>query len=120
MITVPVSVQEGSGVLLDAGTVSTNHTLDSDLIVDLSPSNPSEVTVPSTVTIPSGTTSVPFDITVFDDALLDGLKIVSINASAVGYQSDTSTIQIEDDETAILAVWTAPHNPVDHQPALVG
>jgi outer membrane protein assembly factor BamB len=98
------SVTEGDDVLTGQGTVTVLSAPASDLDVSLSSSDTSELTVPAFVTISAGETSQTFDITVIDDALIDGPKRVLITCSANGYPSSLSAILVHDDEGATLTV----------------
>lgn len=95
---IPDSVKEGDGILMEQGTVEIINALDTDLIINLSSDDTSEIIVPETVIIPAGYTSVNFDIDVVDDTLMDGPQLVVITADTSGYNSAETVIQINDDE----------------------
>ncbi|MGA1867729.1 MAG: right-handed parallel beta-helix repeat-containing protein [bacterium] len=105
ILTLPESVAEGDGSLIEQGMVSVGKAIESDLMVSLSSNNTSEVTVPATITIYANQNSANFDLTILDDILLDGPQIVVISASASGYDSDMgTTILVNDNEPATLMV----------------
>ena len=105
-VSVPASASEGDGVLGSQGTVSIFATEASDVVVTLSSDDTSELTVPLTVTITAGSTSATFDLTVVDDAVLDGDQVVTVTASAAGYTSGSDTITVQDNEsTGPVAHW---------------
>ena len=97
-VTVPVSATEGDGVLTNASTVTCSEAPASDLVVDLSSDDTSEVTVQATVTVPAGQTSATFDITIIDNTQIDGFQIATITASATGWTANSDTITIFDDD----------------------
>ena len=93
----PVDVSETAGVI--TGTVSIPQPAEADLVVQLVSDNPSEATVPATVTILLGETSAEFDITVLDDAVVDGDRPVGISATAVGFRSGAALVTVLDNES---------------------
>ena len=97
-VTVPVTVMEGDGVLTDEGMVSIPGSLGSDLVVSLSSSDPTEVTVPPTVTILAGQTLTTFDLTIGNDAEIDGTQSVTVTASATGWAPAADTIEVQDND----------------------
>ena len=103
---VPASATESSGVLAGQGSVSIAAAQLANVVVSLSSSNTSEVTVPATVTIPAGQTSVSFDVTIVDDAILDGTQNAIVTATASGFSSAARVIAVQDNEAAALAVTT--------------
>ena len=72
--------------------------LSSALVVTLSSSDTTEATVPATVTIPAGQSSVQFQITSVDDAIIDGEQLVTIAATATGFEPSSATIRVTDVE----------------------
>ncbi|MFH1706828.1 MAG: hypothetical protein ABIF71_02800 [Planctomycetota bacterium] len=92
----PATATEGDGVLTGAATVSLSLAMHDDLVVNLNSNDTNELTVPATVTIIAGTTSATFDLTVIDDAVSDPDQLVTVTASAAGYQNGTDTITIRD------------------------
>jgi alpha-tubulin suppressor-like RCC1 family protein len=104
-LVVPQRVTEGAaGVLVGKGAVILKGVLHRDLEVALTSSNPSEVSVPVGMVIPAGQTSASFDLTVLDDSLLDGPQPVRVTAFALGYVPAGATMEVDDNESAILSV----------------
>ena len=68
--------------------------------VKLTSEDPSEATVPGTVTIPWGQATAVFPIDAVEDAIVDGVQMVTITASADGYVAGTDTIGVTDDDIA--------------------
>lgn len=102
ILEIPAFANEGDGILTDAGRVAIRTAFDSDIQIALSSSDPSEADVPTFVTIPAGQTSAVFSITVVDDDLLDGSRVLSISASASGFTPVEQSVTIHDNESAEL------------------
>ena len=100
---VPASATEGDGVLTGQGNVSVSPAPTSDLTVNLTSSDTSEVTVPASVIVPAGQSSAMFDLTIIDDLILDGDQTATITASYLSYTNQT-TITVHDHETTTLSV----------------
>src|SRR5437764_11310815 len=60
----------------------------------------------ASVIVPTGQTTAAFDVTVFDDAIVISLRMISITATAPGFASTTASIGLIVDETA----------PIPYQP----
>jgi len=90
-------VNEGSGLLENAGEVSVDYIIDNDLNVFLNTDNKDLISLPVFVTIPSGYSSTSFSITVGDDKLLNTNK-VNISASSPGWYSCNTLITVKDNE----------------------
>jgi hypothetical protein len=103
-LAVPAMASEGDGVLAGQGVVTLPAMQATDALVSLTSANTSAVTVPATVTIPAGQLSSTFDITIVDDAVLNGTRNVLITAGASGYANGSATLAVNDNETATLAV----------------
>ncbi|MBA4150027.1 MAG: M36 family metallopeptidase [Verrucomicrobia bacterium] len=104
LLVVPNSVMEGDGILAGQGMVGLSAPEATDVAVTLNSSDASEITVPATVIIFAGATNAFFDITVVNDADLDGTQHATITASAVGYGAAARTISVFDDEIGTLGV----------------
>ena len=82
---------------------------DTDLVVNLSSSDSSELTVPATVIIPANASSATFNVSVIDDQLFDGDQIVTISASVGGFLtsvSDPITVQDKEPRLRLSTVTT--------------
>jgi uncharacterized repeat protein (TIGR01451 family) len=84
-VVLPASASEGNGVLTNAGLVRLSGTLPTNLVVALFSSDRTELRVPALVTIAAGEFEARFDLTVLDDALIDGQQQVTISAWADGF-----------------------------------
>lgn len=100
----PPSATESDGVLTNAGTVAIAQKQAADVVVSLVSGNTSKITLPYSVIIPAGQTNTVFDITLVDNSLLDGDKIVGITALAPGFSTVTNFMTVFDDETATLTL----------------
>lgn len=106
-LSIPVLAREGDGVLAGQGTVTVVPAQAVPVVVSLSSSNTSKATTPATLTIPANQSSAAFDLTIVDNAVLDGTQNVIITAAAPGFDSGLGTLAVQDNETATLTV-TAP------------
>ena len=68
-------------------TVRRNTPANGPLVVTLHNPDPDLISMPETVTIPSGASSVSVPLTIKDNHTLDGMRTVSVSATAIGYQS---------------------------------
>ena len=103
-VVLPPAAAEGDGVLVGKAAVIIKEALKGDLVVTLTSSNPSEVSVPGRMIIPAGQTSASFDLTVWDDTLVDGPQAIRVTAFALGYVPAGATMEIDDNETATLLI----------------
>ncbi len=101
-VSIPASATEGDWSR--SGTVSIIPIPTSDFVVTLQSSDTTEIALPATVTIPAGQTSATFPLTFVDDAQIDGSQMALITASAPGYTNGSASIQINDNESAVLSV----------------
>ena len=76
------------------------------------------MTVADSITVPAGQTNATFDLTIMDDAYVDGDKTVTITASA-GPLSGYDTITVHDDEVPTLSL-TIPATAGEGDGPLVG
>ena len=95
------SISESGGTA-QATLTRSNTDIALPLDVQLTSSDVTEATAPTTVTIPAGQSSTTFVITAVDDRLLDGTQRVTISASSLGYVSTVGTIDVTDHETLTL------------------
>lgn len=105
----PTSVSENTGSKASTATVSRNNNTGVDLEITIVSDTTSAATVPTTVTIPSGQASVTFEIAAVDDTLVDGTQTAKITVSATGFESDTESLTVTDDDGA--AALTLTLNP---------
>ncbi len=108
----PATATEGGGVLAGQGSVTLSAVQASAVTVTLASTNTGKVTVPASVTVPAGQTSASFDITIVDNAALDGTQSATINATAVNFAPASGTIAVQDNETATLTV-SAPSSTTE-------
>ena len=97
------SISEDGG--LTVATITRNNSdINLPLVVTLASSDLGEASAPAQVTILANQTSATFTILAVDDALLDGIQVVSISATAAGYISESETIGITDAELLTLSI----------------
>ena len=103
-IGVPASAREGDAPL--TGTVALARAQLTDTVISLTSSNPTRIGVPASVTIPANQTSATFQLTVVDDALLNGPENVTITARGPGFalRTGSSVMAILDNEAVTLAL----------------
>jgi uncharacterized repeat protein (TIGR01451 family) len=104
LLSVPVGANENAGTLVNAGKVILPRATGGTVTVNLSSSDTTEATVPSSVTVAAGQSNATFNITVVNDTILDGTQTATITASASAYLSATAPFSVYDDETATLTV----------------
>jgi uncharacterized repeat protein (TIGR01451 family) len=109
-ILAPSSVSETNGVF--QGEVRAASPVAGDISVSLSSSDLTELTVPATVVIPNGATSVVFQVSIVNDALLDGLQNVTVTASVPGWTDGHVMVAVSDDESPMI-VLTTPASVVE-------
>lgn len=93
----PASFSESAANPASTGTVSRAVATAAALVVNLSSSDTTEVTVPSTVTIPANQTSATFAISAVDDSFPDGDKLAMITAAATDATAGTAQVTVRDD-----------------------
>ncbi len=109
------AISEGAGAGATTATVTRNSGTTDALEVQLSSSDTSEATAPSSVVILAGQSSVQFNIDAVNDAIVDGLQTVVITATAAGHLSATDTVDVRDDEPVLVvdaASTTADTDPL--------
>ena len=97
-----LSVSENAGTV--SGIVSRGAETTGDLVVALDSDDTSAGTVPTTVTIVEGSGSAAFTLTVVDNDIIDGDKLIGISASASGFVAGAASLDVVDDDATILFV----------------
>lgn len=95
----PASVREDDGPNVASGTISFDTAPTSSLVVSLASSDTSEATVPATITVPAGEFFATFPITPVADGVLDANAVVTITATATGYQPATKNLTVTNVDT---------------------
>ncbi len=96
------SVLESDPVAIRGTVKRLNSDLTSPVTVNLTSSRPGDLSVPASVVIPANQAEVSFDITIHDNAIADGNRVVTVTADAVGYNSPKSiNIDVEDVEPGL-------------------
>ena len=103
-IRLPENAAEGDGLLAGQGEVFMDSASTEDRVVTLTSHDPGEIAVPAAITLPAGALSAAFDLTVLDDAVLDGTRRVTITAAVPGFSLGTGFVAVADNETAALSL----------------
>ncbi|MCC6125070.1 MAG: M36 family metallopeptidase, partial [Pirellulales bacterium] len=90
-VSLPAGAAEGDGVLVGAGSVTASAAPTRDIVVQLSSSDTTEVTVPATVILRAGQTTATFDVTIIDDALIDGAQSATVTAGVENWTSGSAS-----------------------------
>jgi hypothetical protein len=94
----PSSLTEGEGTITNGGTLSLSASTTTDINVLLTSSDSGELEVPGFVIIPAGANQVAFDVSVIDDAEMDGTTDVSVLAQAPGYIPANANVTVVDND----------------------
>ncbi len=108
------TIAENGGTL--TGTVSRNLGTVGDVVVTLASSDTASATVPATVTILAGQSSANFTVTAVDDAVADGLKKLTISASAASFVSGTASLNVTDNEIVNVIISELMFDPAGAEP----
>jgi len=98
-VTLPASAREGDGTLV--GTVAASAAPTRDVIVQLSSSNTSRLTTPTTVTLKAGQTMATFNFSIVDNTVIDGLALVTVKAAADNWISGFNAISVQDNDSTM-------------------
>jgi len=101
VVTIPESAIEGENL---TGIVTAIPSPETDMIVNLSSSNPSQISMPSTTIISLGNNTALFNLSFIDDIFLCGTLTTTIVASALNYSSGSNTLRVDENENAILKI----------------
>jgi hypothetical protein len=93
------SVSEAAGVNALFGVVTRDRGLDTNLVVNLSSSDTTEITTPPSVTIPIGSTTAYFALDAQNDGDIDGTQTVTVSAYAPDYASSAVNVEVTDDDS---------------------
>jgi hypothetical protein len=105
----PDSVSELDGE--STGVVHRNVADTSEALeVTLTASSTVAITLPDTVTIAAGQLAVAFDVGVSDNALVDGTRLVEVQAEAIGFAAGQDTLEITDWEELVLSIFESSMN----------
>lgn len=114
MLTAGATAAEGTGTLANFGTVSMPAAVATDTTVSFLVNSSTQAGV-ANVTIPAGAVSAGFDLSIVDDALVEGTHSITITAIAPGCAASApSTISITDNEGVVLTL-TAPASVTEGQ-----
>lgn len=95
-------IMESDGSQATVLTVSRVGDRSQPLTVTLEMDPQSTLILPDSVVIPAGEDSVTVPVDVIDDDRLEGVEVVSVLASAAGYESASSMLDVIDDEIVTI------------------
>lgn len=90
----PDTVFEGDGFLAGQGVITSSSPVDSDVKVQLTSNDDSEIILSSIAIIKEGDDSTTFSFTVADDLLIDGPQTTTISAIVEGWEPGIATIDV--------------------------
>ncbi len=97
-LTLPAGILEGTSA---AATLTLDRAPTFAAAISLVSTNP-PLSFPATVTIPAGATSVLFNVTATDDALVNGTRLASVTAQFPNWISSTAAVSVLDNESTNL------------------
>lgn len=96
------SISENGGTT--TATVTRNTDLTSALSFLATVSDASEAQVPTLVTFTAGQPTATFTVTGIDEAIVDTDQLISISVSLPGFQGDTESLIVTDDEAPLISL----------------
>lgn len=103
-LNLPVSVTEGQFPAAARGWVSLDWVADAPVQVRLLAEPPGLLELAATVVIPTGSSSNSFALPPVDDGLLNGERMVTVQAVVEGWEPATQSVTVRDNETATLTL----------------
>jgi len=105
-VLLPASVNEGAGLLAQAGAILADAPPDRSVVVRLSSSHPELVAPPSPgfLILAAGQTAANFDLLVGDDNIIRGAAGARIEAVVGGWQNASGLLSVQDNEPRNLAL----------------
>ena len=97
-------VSEDAGAEAIFVDVVTPEPVSTDLVLNISISDGTELAGPITEIIPAGDDFIFFELDAVDDALVDGNQSVTVTISAAGFQDAVQTIVVTDNELSLPAI----------------
>jgi uncharacterized repeat protein (TIGR01451 family) len=107
-LTLPYQVNEGSGVLTNAGTVQIGGTLSTNLVVTLTSSLPTRLGAPSNVVVPAGQLSASFNLAFPEDPLTNGNQTATLTATVPGFTTAARGVLVIGNDVASFSFATMP------------
>jgi hypothetical protein len=107
-VTLPASVSESAGTLVNAGSVNIGTVAAADFTVSLTSSDTSRLIVPPTTVISTGQTSAVFNLTFVDNKIIGGSENVSVTARVPNWTDGSNSMMIlYDDPMPDHFAWSA-------------
>jgi|GEM_PF-1957221 len=111
-LTLPATLQEGSGEITNQATVNLNGIAAADIVIQLHSTDTTELQVPATITLPTGQDTVSLPLIVPDDVIIDGTQPVTVTASVLNWPAAEGSLTITDNEPLNLTL-TLPDKRVE-------
>jgi uncharacterized repeat protein (TIGR01451 family) len=106
VVEMPSPVLEGTGP--HTGYVVLSSATPSDLTLNLTASPAGQLVLPASVTVPAGQSSVSFQFSVADDAIVNVTRTVSVSANATGVTANSASVVIYDDDAPQMTINLPP------------
>ncbi|NIL96127.1 MAG: hypothetical protein GTO62_03035 [Planctomycetales bacterium] len=106
----PGSFEETAGVGAATATVTRSSSTTDALTVTIASSDTGEAVAASQITIAAGQAQATFPIDAVDDLLVDNTQTVTFTVSAAGHTEGTATVDVTDNDQAILDYFYADTN----------
>ena len=107
-LTLQVSARETTeGAEPIHATLFRNGDFTAPLTIDLTNSNPSALSAPTSVVISAGKSAVDFDLRAPTDGVVDGLQVVQLSAGAPGFIGTSTAISIARANRSMAWFWNA-------------
>lgn len=104
-VRLPARLTEGVGTAPGVGRVEILRPAASDIPIQLTSSATDILDITRNIILPAGQTSVTFDVTVTDNAGLNGTRSVTVTASTPAtYTPKSASVLVDDDETGTLTL----------------
>ena len=105
-LTLPGEVTEGQGAIANGGRAYLSGIAVSNIVIALRSERPELISVPAFVTNVTGQSSVPFDLNIGDNTVINNFDSIRVYASATGFINATGSVALIDDERPVV-----PSNP---------
>jgi fibronectin type 3 domain-containing protein len=106
----PAVFSEGAGGAAATGTLLRTGPTSTSVTINLSSSDTSEATVPTSVTMAANQNSITFPIAAVDDSDVDGAQSVVITASATGFSTQQAGLSVTDNDVPPIAPFASQYD----------
>ena len=106
-VSLPATATEGDGVLSGQGIITVSQAPSNDVLVSLISSDNTEITVPATVKILASQTSAIFDVTIVDDAIIDGTQTAAVTGHVENWTDGSASMDVQDNDRTLSIILPA-------------